>query len=167
MGDTRPAFADASMDGSVSHVCLPQERFRLLCDAVISATVLLDLLVLRIGNEEICRICSGRLTGAHGHDVHCRARLTGSILEKIGPHVAARTVPSFSSLFRDGNQGVDPAESAERFAEDRVKACLRFCDGIETELIERQLPLASKHRQRWEEITHLRRALPWLPEADV
>ena len=49
----------------------------------------------------------------------------------------------------------------------RAVACVNFCEGIPTDVLEKQLPLASSNRRRWEEIQHLRRALPWLPVLDA
>jgi hypothetical protein len=53
-------------------------------------------------------------------------------------------------------------ERAEEHAR-RIYAYVNFCAGISTERLQSELPLASGDRRRFEEITHLRRALPWLP----
>jgi hypothetical protein len=56
----------------------------------------------------------------------------------------------------------DKAEETAR----RIYACVNFCAGIDTETLRSELPLASGDRRRFHEITHLRRALPWLPTTE-
>jgi hypothetical protein len=54
-----------------------------------------------------------------------------------------------------------PAEAQEYG--DRIVACVNFCEGIPTAALERQQPLADMSRTI-DQVIHLRRALPWLPE---
>lgn len=83
-------------------------------------------------------------------------------VEEAGP--AESTPPSRGPAWIGPNQ-VRWDMSAE-YAE-RLKACVVFCEGIPTEDLKRELPLASPLRRRFHEIQHLRRALPWLPAVQL
>ncbi len=107
------------------------------------------------------------LSVVHGRE--CKVQRVERILDKI---LAAAFEEPTASEDRSVDQEVQGAATeASRDLSDaaiearkRIAICISFCAGIPTDILKRQLPLASSKRVRFEEIQYLCRALPWLHE---
>lgn len=120
--------------------------------------------------ECLCESIGGRIP----HISSCR---TGRILGVID-RICAATQTNLNE--KEEEPTVERGRAEERvpspdqdgdelslIAAERVLACVRFCAGIPTEELQRQLPLASNQRRRWEEVKHLYNALPWLKAVEL
>lgn len=109
------------------------------------------------------RIAHGRRCGVERVD-----KILGKIFEVAcadpGTWAAAGVQEQDAGVPETPSNGLDEAGEESR---KRVLASLSFCEGIPTEELQRQLPLASSKRRRFEEIMYLRRALSWLPAVDL
>jgi len=170
MGDPRHVLFGSSSPELESATLISPERARQI-SALLFASKALAASSYPGSTQRVCSHCLMQpVGGLLTHADTCKVgRVEGIIAELCA--VPSQPIP----IRKEDAQTPEPSrveagtsprvdlDEAEVDAHERMVACLRFCEGIPTETLQRELPLATADRRRWHEIMYLRRALPWLP----
>jgi hypothetical protein len=174
MGDPRHVQFGSSSPEPESATLISPERARKVAALLFAARDLTDRLTPsqdELAGENLCSIC--QMHSLHGEPKHLPTCEVGRVEWIIAELCAAPSQPipiRKEAAESDENLRVEAGTSprvdldeATADAQERMAVCLKFCEGISTETLQRELPLASADRRRWHEIMYLRQALPWLP----
>lgn len=174
MGDPRHVLFGSSSPEPESEIYISSERSGKLAALLFATRDLTDRLTPSchaLAGENLCSICM--MHSLHGRPVHTEKCEVGRVQVLIAELCAAPSQPipirkedaqtTLPSRVEAGTSPRVDLDEAEVDAHERMAACLRFCEGIPTETLQRELPLATAERRRYNEIAYLRRALPWLP----
>lgn len=173
MGDPRHVLFGSSSPEPDSATYISPERSRKIAALLFAARDLTDRLTpsrQELAGENLCAIC--QMHSLHGEPMHLPTCEVGRVEALIADLCALPSHPI--PIRKEEAQVSEPSraeagtflrvdlDEAEVDAHERMAACLRFCEGIPTETLQRELPLATGERRRWNEITYLHRALPFL-----
>ena len=174
MGDPRHVLFGSSSPEPDSSTCISPERARQISALLFAAKALANRTMATGFDPDkthYCSICKMVwVDGVVPHSPTCEAARVEAIIAELCA-LPSQPIP----IRKEDAQAPEPSRAeagtsprvdlgeATTDAQERVLACLRFCEGIPTEALQRELPLASADRRRWHEIMHLRKALPFLP----
>lgn len=170
MGDPRHVLFGSSSPEPESSTLISPERARQISALLFAAKALAAGSYLG-STERVCSRCLMQpVGGVLRHADECKVGRVEAIIAEL---CAAPSQPI--PIRKEDAQAPEPSpveagtsprvdlDEATADAQERMAACLKFCEDIPTETLRRELPLATADRRRWHEIMYLRRALPWLP----